>query len=144
MTIKHFINLILGFTIISCGSKERASDAGDGVAGSYAREYSLFVTNPQSGKELGMRTIRDTIFIQPTQEGYKISNRKWRLNDYDKEGWQNMEHAEDRPLPPYTANLVDDATLNSNQPSLIPPLYVDTSKQTVSKSKSGSAYRKVK
>ncbi|MCX8491771.1 MAG: hypothetical protein ORN54_11950 [Cyclobacteriaceae bacterium] len=25
------------------------------------------------------------------------------INDYDKDGWRNMEHADDRPFPIYTA-----------------------------------------
>ena len=146
MIAKHFIIVIVGFMIISCNSKQATSDASDRVAGAYVREYSFMVTNPQSGKEIGIRTIKDTIFVQLVQEGYKISNRKWRLNDYDKEGWQNMEHAEDRPLPTYVANFVsDNNSLQSKPPGLLLSLYVDLSSQTISKSQhENQSYKKVK
>lgn len=91
---------------MSCGKKN--SDTGtDNISGTYAREYSMRVTNPETGAEIGMRTIRDTIFIQPIDQKFEVSNRKWKLNDYDKDGWKNMDHDEDRPNP--TALMTFDA-----------------------------------
>ena len=141
MTTKYFIIVILGFTIISCGSKEKASKASDRVAGAYAWEVSFPVTNLENGKEIGIGTIRDTIFIRPVEEGYEVSNRKWRLNDYDKEGWRSMEHSEDKPLPNYVAYFSEaDASLRPKNSDMIPPLYVDLSKQTIFRSKTDRQY----
>lgn len=133
MTTKYLINVILGFTIISCTSKEKAQDQ---ISGTYALEVSFPVKNLQSGKEIGASTIRDTIIIQLVGDGYAVSNRKWKLNDYDKEGWQRMEHSEDRPLPDYIADFIEeDAILRSRHSDLIAPLYVDIPKQTIFRSK---------
>jgi len=80
------------------------------------------VTNPENGAEVGMRTVRDTIFIKPTGDKLEVSNRKWAKNDYDLEGWKNMEHAEDRPFPTSTANFEPVTNSfhldNGNSPSL--------------------------
>ena len=123
MTTKHFISVILGFAIISCGSKEKNSNVSDQISGAYAREYSVKVTNLESGKEIGMRTIRDTIVVQLSDEGYKVSNRKWSVNDFDNEGWQDMEHSEERPLAIFYGKF------NSETMSLVsdsaPELYFD-------------------
>src|SRR6266705_6026150 len=102
----NFILIVtVGFAMTSCGPRENHSNSDWEIAGSYTKEYSFKVTNTNSGDEVGMSTIRDTIFIKPKQTGYEISNNKWRLNDYDKEGWQNMEHSEDHPLRTYQATF---------------------------------------
>jgi hypothetical protein len=94
----------VGFAIFACstGSESRTNDD---VSGTYVREYSFKVINPETGIEVGVRTVRDTIFIQSAGNGYEISNNKWKLNDYDKEGWQSMAHSDDRPIPLFTAAL---------------------------------------
>jgi hypothetical protein len=56
------------------------------------------VTNPNTGDKLGMRQIRDSIIVEREGNEYKITNRKWRMNDYDQDGWVRMEHADDRPF----------------------------------------------
>ena len=33
-----------------------------------------------------MRQIRDSIFVDETDDGFMVSNRKWKLNDYDQDG----------------------------------------------------------
>lgn len=93
----------VGCSFSSCTSKEKKMN--DEISGTYVKEYSFVVTNPESGNEIGVRTIRDTIFIDLAENGYKVSNRKWKLNEYDKEGWQNMEHDEDRSIPTFTAKF---------------------------------------
>jgi hypothetical protein len=42
--------------------------------------------------------------------GGLLPNNRWSLNDYDKDGWKNMEHAEDRPFPTYTAAYEPETT----------------------------------
>src|SRR5882672_12810833 len=98
--------VIVGTLVFACGIRDN-SRSHDEISGAYVREYSFKIINPETGAEIGMRTIRDTIFIRPVEERYEVSNSKWRLNDYDKEGWQNMEHAEDRSMP------TSQATFNS-------------------------------
>ncbi len=102
MKIRRIFSLIVGLIALSCGSKNNHFESGE-VSGSYVREYTFKVINPESGTEIGMRTIRDTIIIQPINKDYEVSNNRWGLNDYDKDGWRNMEHAADRPFPTYTA-----------------------------------------
>lgn len=132
----------VGFAMASCGSREDRSDSNSEITGIYAKEYSFKVTNTNSGEEIGMSTVRDTIFIKPKETGYEISNNKWRLNDYDKEGWQNMEHSEDHPLRTYQATF--DQTDNSLNAQFMAPLYIDREEQRLFKGKGKDAfYRKV-
>ena len=95
----------VGFAIYSCGSRESTSEERDGIEGVYVREYTFTVIDPETGSKIGMGSIKDTISIRSAVDGYQIANRKWRLNDYDKEGWQNMEHADDRPFRTFQANF---------------------------------------
>ena len=94
--------VVVGIVVFACGSKEH-SRPNDEISGTYVREYSFKVVNPETGAEIGMRTVRDTIFITPVDERFEVSNHKWAKNDYDNEGWRNMEHADDRPIPTYQA-----------------------------------------
>lgn len=112
----------VGIVVLACGTKDN-SRPNDEISGTYIREYSLKVVNPETGNEIGFRTIRDTILVNPKRDKYEVSNKKWMLNDYDKEGWQNMEHAEDRPIPIYIA--VFDHTDSSLNAENALPLYLD-------------------
>lgn len=96
----------VGFVILSC-SNGKDSGSGDEISGVYSREYSFTVVNPETGSDVGIRTIRDTIFIRPAENGYELSNAKWKLNDYDAGGWQNMEHSDSRPMQTFTASFND-------------------------------------
>ena len=71
-----------------------------------------------------------------------MSNKKWRLNDYDKEGWQNMEHAEDRPMPTYIAAFApSDSSINAEHAL---PLYLDLIGGNLYKGEKGDApFRRV-
>jgi hypothetical protein len=102
MKIGTIFNLMVSLVILSCGSKNNHFES-DKISGTYVREYTFKIIHPESGIEIGMRTIRDTIIIQPINTGYEVSNNRWSLNDYDKDGWRNMEHADDRPFPMYAA-----------------------------------------
>lgn len=73
-------------------------------SGVYVRQLISEVKQIESGAVIGMREIRDTIFITSFGNEFTINHHRWRLNDYDGNGWVNMAHGEDRPLPPYTAS----------------------------------------
>lgn len=113
-----------GWLVTSCSSSESKSNE-DTVAGIYVREYSREILNQLSGNKVGMRTIRDTIYIREGSTGYKIANSKWRMNDYDEDGWQNMEHGEEGPWPSFEATYdADNKRLNGSTAGL-PSLVVD-------------------
>lgn len=131
----------VGIVVFACGSKDH-SRSNDKISGTYVREYSFKVVNPETGNEIGFRTIRDTIFVNPKQDGYEVSNKKWRLNDYDKEGWQSMEHAEDRSMPTYIAAFApSNSSLNAEHAL---PLYLDLIGGNLYQGKKGDApFRRV-
>jgi len=88
----------------SCTSNnDKNQDAGP--SGVYVREYAFKVKNPETDRVIGMRTVRDTIFIKPIEGKYEISNHKWMMNDYDQDSWKSMEHADDRPSAIYLADF---------------------------------------
>lgn len=142
--IGRALSVAVGLAILGCFTTEKKS--ADQISGTYAREYSFKVNNQESGDEIGMRIIRDTIFVRVVQDGFEVSNSKWQKNDYDTEGWRSMIHSEDRPMPTYLATYADaDGRLNSRQPGLALILYTDPSKQTISKSPDKTQlYQKVK
>jgi hypothetical protein len=124
MKKRSFIIVTVAILFSTCGTNDQASQ--DEISGKYVREYSFKIVNPETSTEIGMRTIRDTVFIRPVGEKYEVSNRKWKLNDYDKEGWQNMEHTEDRSMPMYQAIFNStDGTLDSES---LPQLFLDLGK----------------
>lgn len=126
--------LAFGLLAFACSTNQESTST-DSIAGLYAREYSFKVVNAESGAEVGMRTVRDTIFVRTVGNEYEVSNRKWRKNDYDTEGWQSMEHSDDRPMSTYRATYIDqNGSLTTQQSSMAPTLYFDASKQSISKS----------
>lgn len=134
--------ITVGTTVLACGTKEHSKSA-DEISGAYVREYTFKVVNPETGAEIGMRTIRDTIFIRPVDEKYEISNRKWKMNDFDNDGWRNMEHAEDKPMPTYLG--VYKPTGSSLISESMMPLHFDPQKSKLYKAKVNSnPYLKVK
>lgn len=140
--MKRSLTLIVavGLTISECTSrKERSVEK---ISGTYVREYSYPVINPESGAEIGTRTIRDTIFILPNQTEYMVSNKKWKLNDYDKQGWQSMEHDQDRQMPPFKA-LFDNNT-GTLSPESAPVPYITLTEGVLFKGERGmNLYRKL-
>lgn len=136
--MKFTISLIfLGLLLASCqtGNDSKEFD----IPGTYVREYSFKVIHPETGDEIGTRTIRDTIFIHTKDELlYEVSNSKWMLNDYDGEGWRSMEHAEDRPMPPYQARF--DPIDSAIRSEFNPPLYLDPSTSRLYQGVKGREY----
>jgi hypothetical protein len=105
------------------------SEPVDKIVGSYAREITFEDKNPATMKVLGNGTIRDTIFISKKKDGYQVDNTRWLKNDYDQEGWRNLEHAEDHPSPTYTVSYdKTDQSLNPTNPLMANPLYLDFNK----------------
>lgn len=91
---------VIGILISSCHSKRNQFSL-DGLSEAYAREYTFQIVNPETGAKIGMRAVRDTIFIRSLDEGYEVSNSKWMFNDYDQNGWRDMKHSENRPFATY-------------------------------------------
>ena len=111
------------FTSCSTGESKSGDDA---IAGIYVREYSTEILNQLSGEKVGMRTFRDTIRITSEQNGYRVENAKWRMNDYDQEGWVSMTHAEDRPLPTFFASYDEESSaLKPENSSQAQPIFVE-------------------
>lgn len=104
MALKESLIFAGALSIASCGTNgDRPGSTAD-ASGTYVRAYAFEITNPESGKKVGIRQVRDSIFIERNDNGFEVSNRKWCMNDYDQEGWVNMEHADDRPLPSFVAS----------------------------------------
>jgi len=111
--MKPVDGLLIGVLICyACGNAESTSD--DPIAGTYVREYSREVTTQLTGKRVGLRTVRDTLYITEAGKQYKVVNAMWRMNHYDDDGWQNMEDARFGPFPAFIA-IYDETsrTLNS-------------------------------
>lgn len=140
------MRLILLFSILafvqSCSTKEVSPEQ---IQGRYVREVDFEVPHPFNGKMLGMGKIRDTIFIAPKKVGYEISNNKWRKNDYDTLGWQNLEHEENHPMPTSRATFdPTDSTLNLELSGLFLSLKLDLANNRLRKGKSErNVYMKV-
>lgn len=104
MTLKLILICAGSWMLVSCNSESNSDSASADASGVYVREYATEITNPNTGDKIGMRQIRDSIFVERQDNGYKITNRKWRMNDYDQDGWVSMAHADDRPLPTFLAS----------------------------------------
>lgn len=120
MKIKSIAIVIVGCGLASCNSKEQKAEHSDNISGVYVREYSFKVLNTETGKEIGMRTVRDSIFIKPFEDKFEISNHKWANNDYDLARWRDMEHSDDRPKSTYlsTYDAKEKVLKTENQPAL--------------------------
>jgi hypothetical protein len=135
---------VCGWFFTSCSSSESKSKDAT-VAGVYVREYSSEILNQLSGNKVGMRIIRDTLYIKQTDKGYRIENAKWQMNDYDDEGWENMEHSESAPLPSYDATYDKQSrTLTSEMSgALVPDLVLQDDGKLSVGSKSKIPYTKI-
>ena len=136
------VSFLVGVSICyGCGNTEKANSSDDSIAGTYVREYSSEILNQLSGNKMGMRTVRDTIYISAAGENFKVENSKWSINDYDEEGWKNMEHGESGPLPTFTAEYDESSrTLNSG---LAPDLVMSKDGKLSVGGKSEIAYAKI-
>lgn len=140
--MKRVVVFLVGVSICySCGNTE-SSSGDDSIAGTYVREYSREILNQLSGNKVGMRVIRDTLYITSTQDGYKVENAKWSMNDYDNGGWQDMNHSESKPLPSFTATY-DSESRTLNGESAAPDLVLSEDGKLSVGGKSDIAYAKV-
>lgn len=137
-TLKLFI--VVGLVIFGCNTKEDKSV--DKISGVYVREYSFKVINPESAAEIGTRSIRDSIFILPVENGYQVSNRKWKKNDYDTEGWQSMEHSDDRPIATHFSTYDRNKFLLMGN-ELSQRLILDLKNERIIKERTKYVYRKI-
>lgn len=116
--------IIAGMMSCSSGGDSRITESD--ITGTYVREYAFEVSHLETGKKIGLRQIRDSIFVKRSDDGYQVSNRKWRMNDYDQEGWVSMQHAEDRPFPTFFASYDNRlGALTPENSNLINPIVVD-------------------
>jgi hypothetical protein len=126
MTLKVAVSFVGALVIVSCGPNGNQSAPSSDATGIYVREYALEISNPETGNKIGMRQVRDSIFIEQSDNGYQVSNRKWRMNDYDQEGWVNMAHADDRPLPTFFASYdAESSALKPEKSSQARPIFVE-------------------
>lgn len=124
MTLKIILICAGGFVLVSCNPEKESGSKGD-ASGTYVREYAIEITNPNTGEKIGMRQIRDSIFVSSTDNGYQVSNRKWKMNDYDQEGWVSMAHADDRPLPTFLASYDEESNQLNPDNSMTQPIFID-------------------
>lgn len=145
MTQKLALFFAGALATVSCGPNGNQSASSVDATGVYVREYAIEISNPETGKKIGMRQVRDSIFIEPSGNGYEVSNRKWRMNDYDQEGWVSMAHAEDRPIPTFFA--VYDEVSKSLAPEDLDfarPIFFDSEEGVLFKDESMDiAYQKI-
>ena len=126
MTLRTIWIFAATLGMVSCGTNGDNAESTTDASGIYVREYAFEITNPDTGKKLGMRQVRDSLFIERSESGYQLSNRKWRMNDYDQEGWISMAHAEDRPLPTFFASYDDDlGALTPENTNFMQPIRIE-------------------
>lgn len=115
----------------SCSTGESKSEYS--ISGVYVREYSKEILHQLNGSKVGITTFRDTIRISESGEGsYHVVNTKWRMNDYDQDGWRDMKHGENRPLPEFDASYDESSKrLNPKTSGIVPPLHVDQGQLSV-------------
>jgi hypothetical protein len=134
---------LCGWMLTSCSNSESKDSSDDKISGIYVREYSKEILHQLSGNKVGMSTFRDSIKITESSDGYHVVNTKWKMNDYDQDGWQDMKHGESRPLPEFDATYDAQAkTLNPKTSGIAPALYIDKDRLSVGP-KSKIAYTKV-
>ncbi len=101
----------------------------DKISGTYVRESTKEEKNPETMKVLGRSYLRDTIFIIPNTNGYRVENSKWKRNDFDSDGWRDQAHSDNRPLSDYTVTFDKaDQTLNPEEALTGKTLYLDLEK----------------
>lgn len=145
MTMKMILICAGGLVLVSCNPGKEIS-SNDEASGIYIREYAIEITNPNTEEKIGMRQIRDSIFVSLTDNGYQVSNRKWKMNDYDQDGWVSMAHADDRPLPTFLASYDERSEqLNPENSNISQPLFVDSKSGILFKNSSKDiGYKRVK
>lgn len=134
MARQIFLLIVLIILFHACSKKEVMQEQ---IVGRYVKEVEFEVPHPFTDRKLGMGKIRDTIFIFPKQNGYEIVNNKWRQNDYDTLGWQNLQLEDNHPMPTYRATFdPTDSTLNPELSGLFLSLKLDLVSNRLRKGKS--------
>jgi hypothetical protein len=128
--------------VMSCQNQQSANEP----TGVYVRAYSFEISNLQTGRPVGIREVRDSIFIEKSYKGYLVRNHKWRKNDYDQEGWMSMEHSDNRPMRPFVARFdMKTQSLQAEHALSAGLLYVDITLGRLYRDKSKDRYyRKLK
>lgn len=143
MTPKVIFIVAASCGILSCTTSADSEQANTDASGVYVREFAIEISNSETGKKLGMRQVRDSIFIEQTDDGYQVSNRKWRMNDYDQEGWVSMAHAGDRPFPRFLASYDEElSALTPENSSPTQPILIEKGRLFKDRDKE-IAYQKV-
>jgi len=125
MTLKMTLICAGSLVIVSCNSSEKSASSQNDAFGVYVRNYAVEITNPETGDKIGMRQIRDSIFVDQADNGFKVVNRKWRSNDYDQEGWVSMEHSDDRPMPTFMASYDETSASLISPENVSGPMFID-------------------
>ena len=143
MTLRTIWIFAGAVVMVSCGMNGDKVGSTSVASGIYVREYAVEINNPETGKKIGMRQVRDSIFVEHGENGYQVSNRKWRMNDYDQEGWVSMSHAEDRPLPTFFASYDDKSgALRPDNSGFMQPIFIEKGRLFKDRDKA-KAYQKI-
>jgi hypothetical protein len=131
------------FLLVCC---TRSSVERSQISGVYVKETVFDVIHPLTDNRLGIGRIRDTIFVAPKQNSFEISNNKWRLDEYNDHGWQNLQHEENHPMPTYQVTFdPTDSSLNPVMSGLFLAFKLDLKNQRLQKGKNKrNVYLKVK
>lgn len=133
----------IGFMMVSCLNTTIKPEQ---ISGVYVKEVEFEVIHPLTDTKLGMGRIRDTIFVAPKQDGFEVSNNKWRLDEYNDHGWQNLEHEENHPMPTYKVTFdPTDSSLNPVVSGFFLSLKLDLKNRQLQKGKNKkNVFNKVK
>jgi hypothetical protein len=145
MKQKMVLICAVGLFSMSCSNENAGS--GKNLSGVYVREVANEVKHEFTGNTVGIRKIRDTIFVESTDKGFMISNMKWRLLDYDQDGWIRMRPGgTEGPLPTFQARYDETSKSLIAENELISyPLTFDESQSKLFKGKTRKAeYLKIK
>ncbi len=126
--------------LLGCDNKNK-QPLSDEIAGTYAAERQGVQTHAFSDKVLGNFFIRDTIFIKQIENGYEITNHRWRNTDYDTMGWRR-EYENAMKTHTVTFDKTDSALRSAM--SFYAPIYLDLeNKRLYLSSKRTNPYNKV-
>ncbi len=132
--------IIPAVLFVGCNSKKDQANSDD-IAGTYVMEKTYEVRHEGTGEPVGMATLRDTIIITKTSDGYEVKNRKWKKNEFDEEGWVKQEH---EATPDYKAKFEESTQTLSGEPAgLFGILEIISNEKRLVKGKSKIEYLKI-
>jgi hypothetical protein len=113
------------------------------IVGAYVRDYSFEVKNMSTDQVVGIKSVRDTIFIKEKENGFEVSNSKHRMNDYDQDGWIEITGTERMPTFQATYDQLDNSLVPVQNP-YVAPVYFDSNNDVIYKDKDRNhPYQKV-